>query len=158
MEDQKKFSKMDSPTSKPFFLSSMLRMSRDHRIVGLRWLSPLGGVSFGGHGGFLDPFSSSFIFFLISCHIWGCGRRSWDGVYRDQWTMVRTKLLLQWWSLEIRCSPWKRTLLYFALSSMMKRGREKRISRGFLFPSLFRIFLESSPSPFWIVLVYSTLW
>uniref|UniRef100_A0A2N9H3E4 Uncharacterized protein n=1 Tax=Fagus sylvatica TaxID=28930 RepID=A0A2N9H3E4_FAGSY len=58
---------MDSPTSKrPFFLSSMLRMGKDHWSAGLRQSLPLDSVSFGGHGSFLGLLRSWFVFSITS--------------------------------------------------------------------------------------------
>ena len=68
-------------------------MSKEHQSAGLRWSLLLRGSSFGGHGSFLGLFSSSFVFLIISCHIWSCGRWFCCGVYRDRWVMRRTSSL-----------------------------------------------------------------
>ena len=65
----------------------MLKMSKDHRSAGLWWSLLLSGGSLGGHGNFLSLFSSSFVFFMTSCHIWSCDGRFCGSVYRDHWTM-----------------------------------------------------------------------
>ena len=57
---------MNSPTSKPFFLSSMLRMSKEHQSAGLRWSLPLNGVGFSSHGSLLGLFNSCFVFPITS--------------------------------------------------------------------------------------------
>ena len=62
-------------------------MNKDHRSAGLRWSLPLRGGNFGG------LLSSSFIFLMISCHIWSCGRWFCGSVYRDRWAMKRTSPL-----------------------------------------------------------------
>ena len=133
----------------------MLKMSRDHQSTGLRWSSPLDGVSFGGHGGFLGPFSSSFIFFIISCHVWCCGRRSWDGVYRDQWTMVRTKLLLQEWSIEVCCLSWKWAPFTCLEPREEKRGGKREdftwVSFSLSFPDFSGEFSFSFFELFWYI-------
>ena len=108
-------------------------MSKDHRSVGLRWSFLLRGSSFGGHGSFLGLFNSSFVFHMISCHIWSCGKRFCDGVYHDRWVIRRTSPLL---TIMRPCDP----LLTLGKSSSLlpwapwwKEG-EKRASRGSLFP------------------------
>ena len=62
---------MDFSTSKLFFLSSMLRMSKDHRSAGLRWSLPSSGVNFDSHGNLLDLFTSCFVFSITSLFIAG---------------------------------------------------------------------------------------
>jgi hypothetical protein len=64
--DQRKIQYIDSPTSKPLFLSFMLRMGKDHRSAGLRWSLPLSGVGLGGHGSLLGFFNSCLIFPITS--------------------------------------------------------------------------------------------
>uniref|UniRef100_A0A2N9FCW8 Terpene synthase N-terminal domain-containing protein n=1 Tax=Fagus sylvatica TaxID=28930 RepID=A0A2N9FCW8_FAGSY len=81
---------IDSPTSKPFFLSSMLKMSKDHWSAGLWWSLLLSGGSLGGHSRLLSPFSSCLITF---CFSWCCRGSFRDGVHRDQWTKGRTSFL-----------------------------------------------------------------
>uniref|UniRef100_A0A2N9HXK7 Uncharacterized protein n=1 Tax=Fagus sylvatica TaxID=28930 RepID=A0A2N9HXK7_FAGSY len=105
----------------------MLRMSKDHRSAGLWWSLPLSGVSFGGHGSFLGLLRSSFVFLIISCHVWSCGRWSCDGVYRDQWAMRRTSLLPSIMKPgDPFFPPWKYVPLDFDSSSFAsEKEREK---------------------------------
>ena len=65
----------------------MLKMSKDHRSVGIWWSLLLSGGSLGSHGNFLGLFSSSFVFLMISCHFWSCDRRFCGSVYHDHWAM-----------------------------------------------------------------------
>ena len=57
---------MDSPTSKPFSLSSIMKMSEDHQSVRPRWSSPLRAICLVSHGNFLGLLRSWFVFSITS--------------------------------------------------------------------------------------------
>ena len=117
----------------------MLRMSKDHRSAGLRWSLLLSGGSFGGHGSFLGLLSSSFVFLIISCHIWSCGRRFCGSVYHDRWAIRRTSPLPtiivlgdQYFSLG------RSFLLRLELRAEEERKRKHQVvGGGVIFPPLF---------------------
>ena len=54
--------RFNSLTSKSIFMSSMLKMNKDHRSAGLRWSLILSGGSLGGHGSSLGFIYSCFVF------------------------------------------------------------------------------------------------
>uniref|UniRef100_A0A2N9HBL5 Uncharacterized protein n=1 Tax=Fagus sylvatica TaxID=28930 RepID=A0A2N9HBL5_FAGSY len=58
--------RFNSPTSKPIFLSSMLKMNKDHWSAGLRWSLILSGGSLGGHDSSLGFICSCFVFSITS--------------------------------------------------------------------------------------------
>ena len=116
-------------------------MSKDHRSAGLRWSLLLRGSSFGGHGSFLGLFSSFFVFLMICCHIWSCGRRFCGGVYRDRWVMRRTSPLLVIMVLGDLYFSLGRSFSFMPWAPHWGR-KEERASRGgggVLFPLLFWI-------------------
>ena len=115
----------------------MLRMNKDHRSARLRWSLPLRGGSFGG------LLSSSFIFLMISCHIWSCGRWFCGSVYRDRWAMKRTSPLS---AIMVFGDPYFSLGRSFLLRLELhvwgrKKEREReRASRGWIFPLFFELF------------------
>ena len=66
LQQTAKFMRFNPPTSKSIFLSSMLKMNKDHRSAGLRWSLILSGGSLGGHGSSLGFICSCFVFSITS--------------------------------------------------------------------------------------------
>ena len=64
MANQIKLEYIDSPTSKPFFLSSMMWRSKDHRSAGLWWSLLSSGGCLGGYGRLLKPFQPLIVAFV----------------------------------------------------------------------------------------------
>ena len=112
-------------------------MSKDHRSAGLRWSLLLRGSSFGGHGSFLGLFSSSFVFLIISCHIWSCGRWFCGGVYRDRWVMRRTSSLPAIMVLGDLYFSLGKSFSFMPWAPRWGRKEEKASCGGVLFPLLF---------------------
>ena len=138
---------MDSPTSKLFFLSSMLRTSKDHRSAGLWWSLLLSGVSLVGHGSFLSLLHSCFVFPITSL-FWSY--LPWLlGNEKNQTSLA----IIALWDLFIilgKCS------LYLPWAPWWKE-REKKVTWVSFFPH-FLEFSREFPSLFWIILTSSTLW
>ncbi len=62
LQQTNKFQRINSPTSKPTFLSYLLKINSDHQSAGLRWLPLLNG------GGFRWYYTSYSLIFLC-CHV-----------------------------------------------------------------------------------------